>query len=62
MNKVDKEKTDPDNNRPSHNIIIGNIVERTEGVTQSNVEQNAFFDDSKGFPRPERIDQKVIFG
>lgn len=44
-----------------HNIIIGNIVERTEGGSSNQIaDENVSLDDSKGFPKPKRIDQKVL--
>lgn len=43
------------------NVIIGNIVERKEGQSiQLNEVENVSFDDSEGFPKPKRIDKKVI--
>lgn len=60
LKKSDKEKPEPVDSLPPQNIIIGNIVERTESAIQTNIEEHASFDDSKGFPKPQRIDQKVI--
>ena len=45
---------------PLQNIIIGNIVERREGKSSKLAEEITSFDDSKGFPKPKRIDQKVL--
>lgn len=58
---MDSEEIAPNTN-PIRNIIIGNIVERTEGESSSKqiVDENVSFDDSKGFPKPKRIDQKVL--
>lgn len=59
--KTDKEKANEGDNLSSRNIIIGNIVERIEGVEPiPNVVENFSFDDSEGFPKPKRIDQKVF--
>lgn len=50
------------NTNPLRNIIIGNIVERTEGALSKPIfDENVPFDDSKGFPKPKRIDQKVLY-
>lgn len=55
----EKEKTD--GTFSSGNIIIGNIVERKEGVERDRiVVENLSFDDSEGFPKPKRIDKKVF--
>lgn len=61
-NKASAEKAEPESSQPASKIIIGNIVERTEGASQLNVCEDALFDEAKGFPKPERIDQKVFFG
>lgn len=45
----------PSNSR----IIIGNIVERNEGVRLAKTIVEETFDDSQGFPKPQRIDKKV---
>lgn len=48
------------NTNPLRNIIIGNIVERREGESSKQIlDESAPSDDSKGFPKPKRIDQKV---
>lgn len=48
------------NTNPLRNIIIGNIVERTEGGQSKRIgDESVILDDSKGFPKPKRIDQKV---
>lgn len=44
----------------SQNVIIGNIVERSESAHAVEfAEINSDFDSSGGFPRPKRIDKKV---
>lgn len=55
-----KPKTDAEDGS-LRNIIIGNIVERQDGQPiQQNKVENVSFDDSNGFPKPKRIDQKVF--
>lgn len=57
----DKETSSAVSSFASRNIVIGNIVERTEGIgSEQNVVENVSFDDSEGFPKPKRIDKKVI--
>lgn len=57
----EKPSTSKAENIASQNIIIGNIVERKEGIElQRNVVEVVSFDDSEGFPKPKRIDKKVI--
>lgn len=49
------------NTNSLQNIIIGNIVERTEGESSKLIlDESMSTDDSKGFPKPKRIDQKVF--
>lgn len=58
---LNKEKTSQ-NEDSFPKIIIGNVVERTEGTTaEQNAIANVSFDDSEGFPKPKRIDKKVFF-
>lgn len=61
-----KQSKASDNEKPTlgtssmRNIIIGNVVERSEGKpVEHNEVENVSFDDSEGFPKPKRIDKKV---
>lgn len=58
--KVPDAEETASNTNPLRNIIIGNIVERTEGKSTKQIfDECEPIDDSKGFPKPKRIDQKV---
>lgn len=44
----------------TQNIVIGNIVERTENVKSTkSLRNDTIADDKVGFPKPHRIDKKV---
>lgn len=58
----DKEESSVDRALPSRNIIIGGIFERIECDSPTeNVIEIVPFDESSGFPKAKRIDQKVLF-
>lgn len=58
---LEKEKTSTESGFTPSNIIIGNIVERKEGIAPDrSAVDNVSFDDSVGFPKPKRIDKKVL--
>lgn len=58
---LEKEKSNTESGFTASNIIIGNIVERKEGIGLDRSEVECVsFDDSVGFPKPKRIDKKVL--
>lgn len=57
---LEKEKNNTESGLTPSNIIIGNIVERKEGIgLDRSAVESVSIDDSVGFPKPKRIDKKV---